>query len=215
METKRVEKIYSTYAGVYDFVFGGVLEPRISEAVRAMNIKKGDHVLEVGVGTGLSLPYYPYHCTVTGIDLSRKMIEKAKKKAASLNLDHVSLRVMNAEQLEFPDDTFHHVFAAFVITTVPEPRKVLSEMTRVVKRGGQVVLLNHFRSPHPFIGKIEDFLSPFFSRLGWRTDVRFEAISQGTPLEVVSVCKFKKRDPWKIVFMKSKINAHIPPGSNT
>lgn len=202
MDAHRVERIYSLYSGVYDLIFGGVLKPRIGETIQAMGIKEGDRVLEVGVGTGLSLPYYPRHCTVTGIDLSRKMILKASEKAKSLNLSHISLKVMNAESLSFQDEAFDHVFAAFVITTVPNPRRVLSEMARVLKKGARIVLVNHFRSAHPFIGRMEDLLSPLFIRLGWRTDLCIDDILDASSLTVSSVCKVNRLDPWKIFFLE-------------
>jgi len=204
MDRRRVEKIYSAYSGIYDLIFGGVLEPRIVEGIRAMGVKKGDRVLEVGVGTGLSLSHYPHNCEVIGVDLSKKMIEKAQKKKRALALDHVFLNVMNAEHLGFPDESFDHVFAAFVITTTPDPRKILSEIARVVKKGGQVVLLNHFMNSHPLVGKIEGFINPIFTRLGWRTDVILDHLLEDVPLHVVSVCKFRKIDPWKIFFLSKE-----------
>lgn len=212
MDARSVEKIYSAYSGIYDHIFRGVVEPRIEEAIRIMDLKPGDHVLEVGVGTGLSLPYYPRHCTVTGIDLSGKMIAQARKKVKNLGLDNVTLKVMNAEGMGFPGETFDHVFAAFVITTVPDPIKVLREMIRVVRKRGQVILLNHFRSSNSIIGKVEDLLSPMFARLGWRTDVKVDDILRGTPLRIVSVSRIKGFDLWKI-YTLSKDGLHHSPAS--
>lgn len=132
----------------------------INESVRKkiIGMSRGK-VLEVGVGTGKNLPFYPPECEVTGIDFSPGMLNRAKKRAEQLNLG-VELLEMDAQHMEFPDDTFDTVVATCVFCSVPDPVKGLEEIKRVCKPGGQVILLEHVRSENPLLGKIMDILNP-------------------------------------------------------
>ncbi len=139
-----VRHAYRRWAPVYDFTFGQIAEAGRKHAVKIINSRKG-RVLEVGVGTGLSLPCYGSHLTLTGIDLSPEMLDKAREKVERRGLDNIAgLHEMDAGALAFPDESFDTVVAMYVMTVVPEPERVMRELERVCAAGGEVILVNHF-----------------------------------------------------------------------
>ena len=178
MNKEEVKSIYSKYSSVYDKVFGHFFSPRIRMAIDRSLIAEGDKVVEVGVGTGISLTSYPHQCKIVGIDLTRKMLDQARRKKDRHKLDHVELFEMDAENMTFDDDTFDHAVAAFVITVVPNPEKMVSEMKRVTKKGGSIVILNHFLSDNAFISGISKVFSPLCEKWGWRSDIRLDLLSK-------------------------------------
>ena len=145
MELESIKKIYAGYSNVYDVIFKGFFYPRIKHAIHTMGIAPGEKILDVGVGTGLSLPLFPRHCKVVGIDLSSAMLKKARQKIKKLDLDHIELMEMDAMKLNFPDNTFDKVFISHVVSVVPDPYRVMSEVKRVCKKNGRIVLVNHFK----------------------------------------------------------------------
>src|ERR1043166_3692448 len=155
VENDFVARVYENIAWFYDLTFGPVLHPGRVDAIERMGIKPGDRVLEVGVGTGINAALYPSDCSVTGIDLSSSMLEKARDRIARTGVRNVRLLQMGAATLKFTDDTFDIVYAPYVISVVPDPVAVASEMRRVCRPGGRIVFLNHFRSPNPFLASIE------------------------------------------------------------
>jgi phosphatidylethanolamine/phosphatidyl-N-methylethanolamine N-methyltransferase len=168
MDAASVRHAYRRWAPVYDLTFGLVAEAGRKHAVRIINRRKG-RVLEVGVGTGLSLPCYGEHLTITGIDLSPEMLAKAKDKVERKKLGNVtSLHEMDAGALAFPDESFDTVVAMYVMTVVPEPDRVMRELERVCAAGGEVILVNHFSQEEGFRGWLEGKLAPFADLLGWR-----------------------------------------------
>lgn len=200
LQIEDIKKIYSHYSNFYDLIFKRFFYPRQEHVINSMDIKEGDKVLDLGVGTGLSLPLYPRHCEVTGIDLSPEMLEQAKKKVERYNLNHVKLMEMDASNLEFEDNTFNHVIATFVISVVPDPVRVISEMKRVNKKDGKLVIVNHFQSPNKFFAKLEEFCSPLCAKLGWRTNLVLEDLVESAGLKIYHDYKMKKLDLWKVVF---------------
>jgi phosphatidylethanolamine/phosphatidyl-N-methylethanolamine N-methyltransferase len=167
MDTASVRHAYRRWAPVYDYTFGRVAEAGRRHAVKIINTRKG-RVLEVGVGTGLSLPCYDTHLTVTGIDLSPEMLDKARDKVVRKKLDHVDgLHEMDASALAFPDESFDTVVAMYVMTVVPEPDKVMRELERVCAPGGEVILVNHFSQEDGVRGFFERKLAPFADLIGW------------------------------------------------
>ena len=143
-------------------------------------------MLEVGVGTGLSLPHYNPALSVTGIDFSSEMLEKARKRVDESKLDHVKeLRQMDARDLDFPDDHFDTVTAMHIVSVVPEPERVMAEIARVCKPGGKVVITNHFARETGALAMIEKMISPFASSIGWPSDFRIEQILSEDCLSVV------------------------------
>lgn len=126
----------------------------------------GTEVLEIGVGTGKNMSYYPNGAHVSGIDLTPGMLKQARRKAYTLGFDsNVDLQLGDAQALEFPDSSFDTALATFVFCSVPDPVLGLQEMMRVVKPGGKVLLLEHMRSPNPFIGFLMDALNPMVVRM--------------------------------------------------
>jgi phosphatidylethanolamine/phosphatidyl-N-methylethanolamine N-methyltransferase len=200
MEYENVRNIYHAYSGFYDFIFKKTILPRQKYAIDAMNIKPGEKVLDVGVGTGLSISLYPRECRVTGIDLSASMLEKAQRKKEEYKLKHVSLVEMDACNMEFGDDEFDHVVAAFVLTVVPDPVKALLEMKRVCKKGRFLVIINHFMSENKIIAKAEKLTDPLFRKLGWRMSLELGELLKQSGLQTDSRIRMNKKDLWSIVF---------------
>jgi len=169
---RYMEKLYTFYSPFYDYVFGKLLGPGRRRAFRYLSCRPHQKVLKIGIGPGSTLEFYPPKTTVVGIDISASMIEQARKKAARLNGSHFDLRVMDAAHLEFPDNHFDIVMAAYVITTVQDPYQVCREILRVTKPGGQIIAVNHTRSRNgSLMGRIEDLLAPVFVRIGFTTDL--------------------------------------------
>ncbi len=200
MNHDEVKSIYGHYSSVYDRIFSHFFFPRIKIGINKSDISKGDRVIEVGVGTGISLSLYPDSCQVTGIDLTNKMLEKARQKKAKHKLDHVDLLEMDAENMTFEDNTFDHAVAAFVITVSPNPEKMVSEMKRVTKPGGNILILNHFCGQQGnFFSKVEKVFSPLCEKWGWRSDITLDLLSNHCSLQINQVLKKTKIDPWSII----------------
>ncbi|MCP9456292.1 MAG: methyltransferase domain-containing protein [Nitrospira sp.] len=199
MDRDKIERVYTTYAGFYDHVFGRVFQEGRESAIRNLNVQPGERVLEVGVGTGLALPMYPHHCRIVGIDLSEGMLAKAKERIKALHLSHVELYRMDAGAMEFEDNSFDTVVAAYVVTAVPDYRKVVNEMIRVCRPGGRIVMLNHFSNGNKVINAIERALSPLTKHLGWRTDLSLNTVLEGTSLLVARKQKVNPFRLWALV----------------
>jgi len=168
MDTTSVRDAYRRWAPIYDLTFGKIAEAGRKNAVQIINRRRG-RVLEVGVGTGLSLPCYGSHLTITGIDLSPEMLAKAEDKVDRHNLANVAgLHEMDAGALAFPDESFDTVVAMYVMTVVPVPQRVMRELERVCAAGGEVILVNHFSEDEGVRGFLERKLSPFADLIGWR-----------------------------------------------
>lgn len=180
--TAYIESVYNFYAGVYDVVFERFFREGRRRAIQASEVRPGERVLEVGVGTGACLPLMPPDCHITGIDLSEGMLEEARKRVQNLGMTNVRLIKMDATRLDFPDDSFDAIIAAFFITTVPDPRAVVEEMKRVCRKGGRMVFVNHFMAPNVFINDCEEFFAPLFWRVGWRSNLKLSAFLRMTGL---------------------------------
>ena len=167
LDATSVRHAYRRWAPVYDFTFGTVAEAGRKHAVKIINRRRG-RVLEVGVGTGLSLPCYEKHLTVTGIDLSPDMLRKARSRVDRQRLNNVAgLHEMDAGALAFPDESFDTVVAMYVMTVVPDAEKVMRELERVCATGGEVILVNHFSQEEGVRGFVERRLAPLASSIGW------------------------------------------------
>jgi phosphatidylethanolamine/phosphatidyl-N-methylethanolamine N-methyltransferase len=164
-----VEQAYDRWAPVYDLVFGGVFSKGRKAAIQATN-KLGGRVLEVGVGTGISLPQYASHLRIFGTDISEAMLRKAKRRVDDLRLKNVEgLAVMDAEKLEFPDNSFDVVMAQYVVTAVPNPEAALDEFARVLRSGGELIILTRVSADAGMRRFIEHRLQPVVRPLGFRT----------------------------------------------
>lgn len=165
-----VESAYARWAPVYDLVFTACMKPGRRAGAEAIN-RLGGKVLDVGVGTGLELPMFGPHVRVTGIDLSEPMLAVARKRVAAARLTHVEdLRAMDAMALDYADATFDAVIAPYVLTVVPDPHRTLDEMARVVKPGGEIVLVNHIGADKGVMAALESWLGRRAASLGWRPE---------------------------------------------
>ncbi len=172
-----VAKAYAGWAPIYDVVFGAVFAPGRAAAIRAAE-RVGGRILDVGVGTGISLGKYSHVNRVIGVDLSEPMLRRAKARVKRHNLAHVeTLVVMDAERLGFADGFFDVVVAQFVITAVPDPEAALDEFARVVKPNGEIVLVNHLGAETGIRRAYECGLAPLVRRLGWRLEFPFARLS--------------------------------------
>ncbi|MGE0700568.1 MAG: class I SAM-dependent methyltransferase [Hyphomicrobiaceae bacterium] len=167
LDEGTVVDAYRRWAPVYDRTFGRLTTEGRRQAVELVNRRSG-RVLEIGVGTGLSLSMYRPSLEIVGIDISPDMLDRARRKVADEGLENVSgLHEMDASALDFPDAAFDTVVAMYVMTVVPDPVAVMREMARVCKPGGEVMLLNHFSEDVGVRGWVERRMAPFASRLGW------------------------------------------------
>ncbi len=168
-DRESVEQAYDRWAPVYDLVFGEVFSKGRSAAIAATN-KIGGRVLEVGVGTGISLPLYGPNVRIFGTDISEAMLRKAQRRVAEQRLKNVEgLAVMDAEKLEFPDNSFDVVMAQYVVTAVPNPEVALDEFARVLRPGGELIILTRVSADDGVRRVIERALQPVVTRLGFRT----------------------------------------------
>src|SRR3990170_3081022 len=175
VENAFVEGVYDKLAKVYDLIFGPTLHPGRLRAIQRMDIQPGERVLEVVVGTGINLSLYPKQCSVTGIDFSGSMLEKARERAAKKGIRNMRLLQMDAGDIKFADDSFDIVYAPYLISVVPDPVRVAQEMSRVCRPGGRVIILNHFLSPNPILSKLERMISPYTIHIGFKADLDLPA----------------------------------------
>jgi phosphatidylethanolamine/phosphatidyl-N-methylethanolamine N-methyltransferase len=153
----------------------------------------------VGIGTGLNMPLYPPAVRLVGIDLSQEMLDKAVDRVQHLAMPNVTLKVMDATAMDFGDNEFDKAVATYTISAVPDPVAVLREMRRVVKPGGIIVLLNHFRSERRGMGRLEDLVAPVCTRLGWKSNLPLDPLLQQVGLEPELVMRVNLFNGWRLV----------------
>ena len=184
MHAAGVSTAYGRWAPIYDLVFGPVFKQGRRVAVEAADRVSG-RILEVGVGTGLSLASYSKDSRVVGIDISRPMLAKARERVEKQHLDNVeAIALMDAEKLEYDDASFDAVVAQYVVTAIPNPERALDEFVRVVRPGGEIILTSRIGAEKGLRGSIEKLLMPVTSRLGWRTEfpwARYETWLTASP----------------------------------
>ena len=183
--TKRTERVYSVLARVYDGFFDWALGPGRRYAVKRLAVEPGDRVLEVGVGTGLSLPVYPPGAEVIGIDISEPMLERARARLDALEREDVFLQRMDARAMAYPDGHFDRLLAPYVISVVADPAKVLHEMVRVCRPGGTIIVVNHFQSDFRPLAWVERLLSPLSTWIGFRMDTPVETVTRTPGLTLI------------------------------
>ena len=180
MHIDTVKTAYRRYAGFYDALFGPVLQPGRRAVLEALKLKPGDRVLEVGVGTGLSLPMYPSSVQVTGIDVSSEMLAKARTRVERRSLANVeALLEMDAEAMAFPDASFDKVVAMYVMPVVRNPARVMEELHRVCRPDGEIYIVNHVKSDNRFIRAFEMGLARFSDQIGFRPDFELRELVNG------------------------------------
>ncbi len=213
MQENTTRRIYNVWAYFYDMLWPGIVHRRTTRAIEQMYIRPGERVLDIGVGTGLALPSYPPHARVVGIDLSEGMLRRARRRILEHQLKDVSLALGNALELPFPDQSFDHVLLSHVITVVSDPVKLIEETRRVTRPGGQIVIINHFRSSNRLIGLVEKWLCPLCQHLGWRSDLCLQDLIRETGLEVDFRYKLDPVDLFQIVFITNQVPS--PPEQAT
>jgi phosphatidylethanolamine/phosphatidyl-N-methylethanolamine N-methyltransferase len=199
VETDFVAGVYEKLASVYDYTFGPTLHAGRLQALQRMAIASDDRILEVGVGTGINMTLYPRDCSVTGVDLSDSMLEKAYEKIEKNGLRNVRLMQMDASALNFADDSFDIVYAPYLISVVPDPVQVAREMRRVCRPGGRIIILNHFRSPNRLLSWGERLISPFTVHVGFKSDLDLPAFLAQADLRPVSIEKVNVPRIWSLV----------------
>jgi len=199
VENDFVERVYEKLAKVYDLTFGPTLHPGRVQAIQRMIIRPNDRILEVGVGTGINLALYPKDCTVTGIDFSASMLEKARERMWRKEVRNARLLQMDAADLRFPDDTFDIVYAPYLISVVPDPVRVACEMRRVCRPGGRIIFLNHFLSPNTFLSRAERLMSPFTVHIGFKSDLDLPAFLAQAGLDPVSIERVNIPRIWSLI----------------
>jgi phosphatidylethanolamine/phosphatidyl-N-methylethanolamine N-methyltransferase len=188
MDVESIKRVYGRHAGSYDTLFGLIARAGRRSAVETLNRRPGRRVLEVGVGTGLSLPLYRKDMRVVGIDLSAEMLDRARARVAREGLDQVEdLIEMDAEELAFPDHSFDAVVAMYTASVVPHPDRMLAEMRRVCVPGGDIVIVNHFLSKGGLLEPVERALAPLSRSLGWRPDFEIDSFLDPAELDVQEV----------------------------
>jgi len=200
MDLHDTIRTYRLFSGSYDIVFGPVFHPGRKEAVRIANDRPGQRILEVGVGTGLSLPHFRPDSQVTGIDVSEEMLAKARGRVARRRLSHVDgLHVMDAENLEFADNSFDAVLALYVASVVPNPARFAAEMRRVCIPGGTIVVVNHFASDSPLVRFLEERLARLARHIGFHPDFSFETFRRDSRLSIREVRPSNLFGYWKLL----------------
>lgn len=198
-ENAFVEAVYDKIAKAYDWTFGPTLHPGRLTAIQRMGIQPGDRILEVGVGTGINLALYPKDCTVTGIDYSEQMLEKARERIERKGISNARLLQMDGADLKFADNSFDIVYAPYVISVVPDPVKVAREMERVCRPGGRIIILNHFLSPNTLMSRVERLISPATIHIGFKSDLDLPAFLAQADLDPVSIEKVNLPKWWSLV----------------
>jgi phosphatidylethanolamine/phosphatidyl-N-methylethanolamine N-methyltransferase len=199
VENAFVEGVYAKLAATYDWTFGPTLHPGRVQALQRMAMKPGDRVLEVGVGTGINLSMYPKDATVTGIDFSAEMLEKARDRVARKGVRNARLLQMDAQDLKFEDGSFDIVYAPYLISVVPDPVQVATEMMRVCRPGGRVIILNHFLSQGRLLSRLERWISPATIHIGFKSDLDLPAFLAQANLTPVSIEKVNIPRIWSLV----------------
>jgi len=200
MDLISVRKAYRFYAPVYDYVFGRIVNEGRRLAVSRFQQRPGDKILETGVGTGLSLPFYQPHVEVTGVDVSPEMLDKARRRFQ--NEKHPQVRAlleMDAQQLAFPDGTFQGAVAMYVASVVPDPRAMMLEMFRVTEPGAPVLVVNHFASSKPLLRTMETRLAPYSRKLGFKPDFSLEHFVDVLGFEPERVTTVNVGGYWKLL----------------
>lgn len=178
-------RLYGNLVPAYQALWPAVAKRRILRNVAELDIPSGAKVLEVGVGTGLSLDAYPDHASIMGVDLSESMLAEAEDLIEQRQWDHISVQPMNAEELTFDDASFDFVVSFHTISVVSRPDRMMRELVRVCRPGGKILVINHFRSENPLIAKVVDSAGSLTRHLGWRTDLNVDELLSELPIQVM------------------------------
>ena len=203
MDNASVISAYKRYASSYDRLFGRILDPGRRLVVEKMNCLQGEKILEVGVGTGLSLPSYPHWASVMGIDISPHMLARANQRIFSEGLRNCSLSLMDAQNMSFVDGFFDKVAAMYIASVVPNPQDMVLEMKRVCKPGGDLLIVNHFSNCNRLIRASETMLSPLASIIGFRPVFSMDEFILDSALNVVEIIPANVWGYWSLIHAKN------------
>ena len=203
MDESKTSKQYDRWSKFYDRTFGVLLKKRLQRSIAELRLKPGQRVLDLGVGTGVTLDHYPPGVRVVGADLSPGMLAQAQRKVRQLSLESMHLVQADALRPPFAEGSFDHILITHVISVVSDPTALLRWAARLVRPGGRIVLVNHFRSDCRVLGSIEKALNPLCVKLGWRSDLTLAEVVEGGPLELEYQFKLHKMDLWRIAVLGS------------
>ncbi|MEM1445983.1 MAG: methyltransferase domain-containing protein [Planctomycetota bacterium] len=207
---KQASDAYDAWSKTYDATFGRLVHKRQTRAIAELGCEPGMRVLDLGVGTGLSMTKYPEGCRVVGVDLSGGMLRQAKANLERDGHDVTGLIQGDALRTPFADGAFECVMVSHVISVVNDPAALLRECRRVVKPDGRIVVLNHFQSPSRVVGFFEKVLNPLFVRLGWRSDLTLHECLAGQGLQVLYHFKLSAVDFWQVLVLSPTPVGLIP-----
>ena len=211
MQEASTKKIYDVHSVFYDATFGRLVSRRVAKAIGHMNIAADDRVLDLGIGTGASLKYYPKdRGRIVGVDLSSGMLREARKKIREQGRTNAEVFQADAMKLPFADDSFDHVFISHVISVVSDPCRLVQEAQRVARPGSRIVIVNHFQSTNRFIALVEKWLCPLCTKLGWRSDLALQDLVRATGCEIDYRYKLESIDLWETVVMTNNKSAVAP-----
>jgi phosphatidylethanolamine/phosphatidyl-N-methylethanolamine N-methyltransferase len=199
MQETTTRVIYDVQSAFYDKTFGALVRRHIEKAITHMDIRDTDTVLDIGIGTGASLHFYPRNGEIVGIDLSGGMLRECRKKIREQQRDNVKILQGNALDLPFAADSFDHVFISHVISVVSDPFLLIREAQRVAKPGARIVIVNHFQSTNPVIATVEKLLCPLCNKLGWRSDLALSDLIRRTGVQIDYRYKLESIDLWETV----------------
>jgi phosphatidylethanolamine/phosphatidyl-N-methylethanolamine N-methyltransferase len=210
MQESSTRAIYDVQSRVYDVTFGALVQRRISTAIKHLDIRQDDRVLDLGIGTGASLRYYPRdRGRIFGIDLSSGMLDLCRQRMHNQNRQNATVVQGDAMHLPFADNSFDLVFISHVISVVSDPCKLVQEAQRVAKQSARIVILNHFQSTNRFVAMIESWLCPLCTKLGWRSDLALPDLIRRTGVEIDYRFKLDNIDLWETVVMRNNKSALI------
>jgi phosphatidylethanolamine/phosphatidyl-N-methylethanolamine N-methyltransferase len=207
MQEATTKGIYDFQSAFYDVTFGRLVQKRLSRAIGHMNISNTDLILDMGIGTGASLQYFPDRGRIIGIDLSAGMLRLCRRRIRELGITNVDVFQANALQLPFADNVFDQVFISHVISVVSDPCRLIREAQRVSKPDARIVIVNHFQSTNRFIGMVEKLLCPLCTRIGWRSDLMLHDIVERTGLQIDYRFKLESIDLWETVVISNNKSA--------
>jgi phosphatidylethanolamine/phosphatidyl-N-methylethanolamine N-methyltransferase len=212
MQEATTKVIYDLQSLFYDKTFAALVKRHIEKAITHMEIRDTDVVLDLGIGTGASLNFYPHNGKIVGIDLSGGMLRECRKKMREQHRTNVMVLQGNALDLPFADNSFDHVFISHVISVVSDPFLLIREAQRVAKRGARIIIVNHFQSTNPVIAKVEQWLCPLCTKLGWRSDLALADLITRTGMQIDYRYRLESIDLWETVVVcnnKSMVGAVV------
>lgn len=211
MQEASTRRIYDIQSTVYEATFGRLVRKRVETAVNHLTIQPNDLVLDVGIGTGAALNYYPTdRGRIIGIDLSSGMLRLCRQRMDEQGRKNVSVFQGNALELPFGDNTFDQVFISHVISVVSDPIMLVREAQRVAKPGARILILNHFQSSNRLIALLEKWTCPFWEKIGWRSDLALQDVIRDTHLEIDYRFKLGNIDLWETVVTTNNKSALQP-----